>query len=618
MARQKFFRVLCLLVFLPFLLFANPSGAHAAGGIDFIIGSATKIITLPIDLMVKAVYFIANTVKTSQLKNYDENDNVVWNKEAQQEIKKAGLDKTLENYKNSGDKLSDDYANTALPRSAIFRDKNSSARKVVTSGKDLIESLNGETAGMGNAPSDMQGVGGEKPLWLKITDKAKDLYDAAKTIFSNNKSENPQPGLVSEGLEKIIQKPEVSTKPNDNALPLTPTPAIAQSPTVLKQTPSPNPISPQDKPVVARTINLHYQTDCDKNDPNFGPAPIPIVLLNWDLSHENLTSQTIYRDNKVLMSVSASTGPAYEDGTIKAGETYNYAVKAMYGDGYSSYAEINVAVPIDICGNPIQNVTPTPLISNPTPTPTNTPTSTPTQNTNIVSPPSPTPSPTPTVTLTPIPTPKPSTVSQKDTLIINIVDQNNTPFTGMKFACKKTDSNYCTVNNYSYNDGQLTASGIFTDGEKIFIQANSISTNGSFSTVVYPESSLYSFDININNSTNSIVDLGTITLKRWGKISAYLVDNAGNTIKYAVYECKISGTPNNSGDLAKLWDIGSFSISGQQIYLNCANNKLFNYPLPDGNYKLRVDYWSQTLVEKTFEIKNEISVDLGKIEVPLQ
>ncbi|MDO8564670.1 MAG: hypothetical protein Q7R88_01605 [bacterium] len=183
-------------------------------------------------------------------------------------------------------------------------------------------------------------------LWQAITHSVKIAYVSVKDFFTATTLQKDESAVkpselsgqisnaLSSGADKKIpalsQQNNSSNKPKSQSV-------QQSSPTATKE----------------RTVNLRYKTGCDKN---LG-SPVPFVALDWSVNYENMTSQTIYRNNEVILNAPPSVGPSYFDGTIKAGRTYNYVIKAEYKDGYSNSAEANVVVPINICGsiNSVQN-----------------------------------------------------------------------------------------------------------------------------------------------------------------------------------------------------------------------------------------------------------------------
>ena len=183
-------------------------------------------------------------------------------------------------------------------------------------------------------------------LWQALSHSVKTTYISVKEFFTGATSQKDetaiQPGDLSGQISNAVlggaQKEIPAPSQHNNSSDKPKSQSVQQSsPTTTKE----------------RTVNLRYKTGCDKN---WG-SPAPFVALDWSVSYENMTSQIIYRNNKIILNALPSVGPSYFDGTIKAGRTYNYVIKAEYKDGYSNSTEANVVVPIDICGsiNSVQN-----------------------------------------------------------------------------------------------------------------------------------------------------------------------------------------------------------------------------------------------------------------------
>ncbi len=182
---------------------------------------------------------------------------------------------------------------------------------------------------------------------VKVTDAVQTFVTSGIQTVTNSLK------IASTGVKDFFTSTtspkETETKPSNlsgqisNAIPNN---KVATNPVNLPQQPSLTTTK-------EKTINLHPKTGCDQN---LG-SPAPFIALDWDVSYTNMTSQTIYRNNEIILNAPPSVGPSYFDGTIKAGRTYNYVIKAEYKDGHNNSAEANVMVPIDVCGsiNSVQN-----------------------------------------------------------------------------------------------------------------------------------------------------------------------------------------------------------------------------------------------------------------------
>ena len=114
--------------------------------------------------------------------------------------------------------------------------------------------------------------------------------------------------------------------------------------------------------------------------------------------------------------------------------------------------------------------------------------------------------------------------------------------------------------------------------------------------------------------TKEGIDLGTITVHKWSKITAKVVDESGNPIgggPCSTFEVidKEGHSPNNYPTYPSHWK-----------YLN-EYGFLESRPIPDGEYTLRVKIkWdcplgSYTIVERKVNISDS-DVSLGKITIP--
>ena len=430
----------------------------------------------------------------------------------------------------------------------------------------------------------------------QTTIQPSDLSGQISNSIPANTDKKEAGGQISNAVDNVISGNNLQEEqPTQKQLPATekenkPTEQINQPKPQTTQQPSPTTTQ-------VKTINLRCKTGCDKN---WG-SPIPFVSLDWDVSYENMTSQTIYRNNEVILNAPPSVGHSYFDGIIKAGRTYNYVIKVEYKDGYSNSAEANVVVPIDVCGpiNPVQNETPASQPPSTSPAPSVVPPASSSGGGGSGS------------------IPQTNTPPTKKTIIATIVDQNDAPFDYLIFACEKPDGSNCSIQTYSSG---MMALGPYPSGEyRITVQAGARGGEKSDAVVrsVWVD----------ETASGTSIDLGTIVLKRWGRIFVSPIDEAGNPLK-AYWE--LEGVFDN--DLCSISPISLIGGLNRDYY--CSNGKTFynyslsnrvpsldleKYSFPDGQYVLRAfdSLYSSTglLYKTTVRILQGQDVNLGRIEI---
>lgn len=224
--------------------------------------------------------------------------------------------------------------------------------------------------------------------------------------------------------------------------------------------------------------------------------------------------------------------------------------------------------------------------------------------------PTPVPNPIPTTPPTQIP-PTPSIYSTPKSNFITltkskVVDQFGIPFEHILITCEREDGNSCNIQsdfgNYIKFGPQSERDKPFLDGKyKFTIQGGlqgTLASNAAVKTVT------------IAHADGSVIDIGEVILKRWGKFSAIFVDKQNEPLQWNLYEpfytpmlkWFIEGiTTDTAADLMPIWSGAPinqgnrFSISADLIgnvnYIRAddPSSAIFSIDvnLPDGRYLMR-------------------------------
>ncbi|MFH1855102.1 MAG: hypothetical protein ABH810_01710 [bacterium] len=242
--------------------------------------------------------------------------------------------------------------------------------------------------------------------------------------------------------------------------------------------------------------------------------------------------------------------------------------------------------------------------------------------------PTPVPNPIPTTPSTQIPpTPSISSTPKSNFITLTkskVVDQFGTPFEYIDITCQREDGSSC---NAQSDFGSYIRFGPISDRDKPFLNGKYIFTiQGSQQGATASNATIKT--ITIAHADGSVIDIGEVTLKRWGHILVSPIDEVGNL--RAVY-WELEGVfDDDLCDTNRLW--------GMKNYLNmdyyCSNEGSFynynttvrvpssyfgKYPLPDGQYILKAfdSLYSSTeaLYKTTVRISQGQDVNLGTIEI---